>query len=83
MFGIAQESAILYSLEDTRKAIYEGAKKAMAAIPKCKPYILKTPIKAKMTYYDYDASNVDARLSKPGLITKEWIINDEPNFLEY
>ena len=81
--GIAQQSAILYSLEDTRKAIYDGARKAIAAIPKCKPYVLKTPIRAKMTYYDHDASNLDARIPKPQLITKEWIINGEPDFLEY
>jgi hypothetical protein len=38
---------MLYPLEETRKALYEGAKRAMAAIPDCKPYKLELPIKAK------------------------------------
>lgn len=79
--GIARESAILYSLEDTRQSLYEGAKKAMTVISKCKPYILETPVKAKMEYYD--DSNMDVRMPIPKLVTKEWIINGEPGFLEY
>jgi len=33
--GIARESALLYPFEETRKALYEGARRAMAAIPDC------------------------------------------------
>lgn len=69
--GISREAAVLYPFEETRKALYEGAKKAVAAIPKCKPYILKTPIKAKMEYLDLDPS-----LPKPKLMTREWTIPD-------
>jgi D-amino peptidase len=69
--GISREAAVLYPFEETRKALYEGAKKAIAAIPKCKPYIIEVPIKAKMEYLDLDPS-----LPKPKLITKEWTIPD-------
>ena len=79
--GIARESALLYSFEETRKALYEGAKKSISAIPKCKPYVLKTPIKAKKTFYD--RNNVDPRFPVPKLVTEEWIIKGEPDFLEY
>ncbi|MGH2565211.1 MAG: M55 family metallopeptidase, partial [Ginsengibacter sp.] len=79
--GIARESAILYPLQETYKAIYEGAKRAMAAIPKCKPYVLKTPIKAKKVFYDN--RDLDPRFPVPKLITKEWVIYGEPDFLEY
>jgi D-amino peptidase len=67
--GIGREAAALYPFEDTRKALYEGAKRAIAAIPNCKPYIISTPIKAKMEYLDFDPS-----LPKPRLVGKEWVI---------
>ncbi len=69
--GIARESAELYPFEETRKALYEGARKAMAAIPDCKPYILETPIQAKKQYL-----NLDPSLPEPVLITKEGIIEE-------
>lgn len=69
--GISREAAILYPFEETHKALYEGARKSITAIQKCKPYILQTPIKAKMEYLDLDTA-----LPKPKLITKEWIIPD-------
>ncbi len=69
--GIAREAAVLYPFEETRKALYEGAKKAIAAIPKCKPYIVETPIKAKMQYLD-----LDPKLPEPKVITREWTIPD-------
>jgi D-amino peptidase len=69
--GISREAAVLYPFEETRKALYEGAKKAIAAISKCKPYIVEVPIKAKMEYLDLDPS-----LPKPKLMTREWIIPD-------
>jgi D-amino peptidase len=75
--GISREAAILYPFEETHKALYEGAKKAVAAIPKCKPFILQTPIKAKMEYLD-----LDTIYPKPKLITKEWIIPDALHLFE-
>lgn len=67
--GLGREAAALYPFEETRKALYEGAKKAIAAIPDCKPYIVSTPIKARMEYLDFDPS-----LPKPRLVGKEWIV---------
>jgi D-amino peptidase len=69
--GLARESAVLYPFEETRKALYEGAKKAIAAIPKCKPYILETPIKAKIEYLEKAPSTI-----KPKLVTREWTIEN-------
>lgn len=65
--GLARESALLYPFEQSHKALYEGAKKAMSQISKCKPYILTTPIKAKMEYLVSDPS-----YTKPRLVTREW-----------
>jgi D-amino peptidase len=48
--GLSRQAAVLYPFEETRKALYEGAKKAVSAIPQCKPYILKSPIKVKETW---------------------------------
>jgi D-amino peptidase len=67
--GIGREAAALYPFEETRQALYEGAKKAIAAIPNCKPYIVSIPIKARMEYLDLDPSQ-----PKPRLVGKEWII---------
>lgn len=69
--GISREAAVLYPFEETHKALYEGAKKAIAAIPKCKPYIIELPINAKMTYLD-----LDPKLPEPKLMTREWTITD-------
>ena len=69
--GISREAAVLYPFEETRKALYEGAKKAIAAIPKSKPYIMAVPIKAKMEYLEDVSGSI-----KPRIVTKEWIIPD-------
>ncbi len=88
--GIAREAAVLYPLEETHKALYEGAKKAMAAIPLCKPYILKTPIKVKMKYLSPDPT-MEEYLSKksipgywePKLKTKEGTIQDALHLFDF
>jgi len=69
--GISREAAVLYPFEETRKALYDGAVKAMAAIPKCKPYKLQLPVKCKMQYL-----NLDPKLAKPELVIKEWVSDD-------
>jgi D-amino peptidase len=69
--GVARESAVLYPFDETRKALYEGAKRAVAALPSCKPYVLETPIKVKMEYL-----NLDASLLKPLMVTKEGVAED-------
>ena len=75
--GLARESAILVPFEETRKMLYEGAKRAMSAIPDCKPYRLELPIKAKKQYLTFDGS------SKPNLVTKEGTIPDALHLLDF
>ncbi len=69
--GIAREAAVLFPFEETRKALYEGAKKAMGVISKCKPYIINAPIKVKEQYL-----NLDPKLPKPELVTREGVAED-------
>ena len=69
--GIAREAAVLYPFEETRKALYEGAKRAMSVIKRCKPYLLELPIKAKMEYLQQVPE-----LPKPKLVSKEGTIQD-------
>jgi D-amino peptidase len=69
--GISREAAVLYPFEETRKALYEGAKKAISAIPKCKPYILEGPIKVR-----FECLDLDPKLTTPKLIVKEWTSPD-------
>ena len=52
--GLATEAAILYPFEETRQALYEGAKRAMAAIDKCKPYKIAMPFSVKLEYVTPD-----------------------------
>jgi len=69
--GVSREAALLYPFAETRKALYEGAKKAVSLISSCKPYIVQTPIKVKMQYL-----NPDSKLPKPELIIKEGVVMD-------
>ena len=75
--GLSRESAILYPFEETRKALYEGAKKAMSVISSCKPYKIGTPIKVKMQYL-----NLDPKLPNPELVTFEGTAKDALHILE-
>jgi D-amino peptidase len=88
--GIAREAAVLYPLEETRKALYDGARRAVAAIPLCKPYTLKTPIKVKMMYLS-PGPTMEEYLSKksipgywePRLKTKEGTVADALHILDF
>jgi D-amino peptidase len=64
--GISREAAVLYPFVETRKLLYEGAKQAVAAIPKCKPYKTTLPIKGKLQFLTFEEPG-----SKPKLVTKE------------
>lgn len=76
--GLAREAAELYPFAETRKTLYEGAKRAVAAIPACKPFRLQTPIKAKKQWLSLDAKN-----PKGKLLTKEGEIPDALRLLEF
>ena len=69
--GLSREAAILYPFDETRQALYEGARRAISAVSSCKPYKLDTPVKIKMQYL-----NLDPKLPKPVLETKEGIVKD-------
>jgi D-amino peptidase len=76
--GIAREAAELYPFDETRRALYEGARKAVAAIRLCKPYKLKLPIRAKKEHLVFD------RPGEPGRrVTKEGVIEDVLKLLEF
>jgi D-amino peptidase len=88
--GISREAAVLYPLEETHKALYEGAKRAMAAIPLCKPYILKTPVKVKMLYLSPSPTMQEYFEKKsipdywvPKLQTKEGTVADVLHLLDF
>jgi D-aminopeptidase len=63
-----RESAILYPFAETRQALYEGAKRAMRAIPHCKPYRLELPIKAKKQHLVFQAGQSLKTVTKEGTI---------------
>jgi len=69
--GLAREAAELYPFAETRQALFEGAKRAMAELPNCKPYQIKLPIQAKKEWYTLDANKVKDKLQ-----TKEGEILD-------
>ncbi len=50
--GVSREAAVLYPFDEARKALYEGAKRAMSVINQCKPYTIELPIKTKEQYLD-------------------------------
>jgi len=75
--GLSREAAVLYPFDETRQALYEGAKRAVAAIPKCKPYRLDLPIKARKQYLILGDPG-----SKPKLVTKEGTIQDALHIMD-
>jgi D-amino peptidase len=88
--GVSREAAMLYPLEETHKALYEGARKAIAAIPECKPYILKVPIEAKKMYLspspsmnEYFEKKNMTDYWKSKLLTKEGTIKDAFHLLDF
>jgi len=76
--GISREAAELYPFDETRKALYEGAKRAIAAIKSCKPYIIKTPIQVKEQWL-----NLDPSLPKPVIVTREGVAEDALHILSW
>jgi len=76
--GLGRESAVLYPFEETRKALYEGAKNAISKIPLCKPYRIKEPIQVKMQFLD-----LDPKLPKPELVTREGIAKNGKQIFDF
>jgi D-amino peptidase len=76
--GIAREAAILYPFEETRKALYEGAKKSMEALSECKPYKMDMPIKGKLQYLDLRSNTKKAKI-----ITREAVFEDARDIVKF
>lgn len=76
--GIAREAAVLVPFEETRKALYEGAQRALAIRSQCKPYRLTLPIQAKKEYRVFDDLAGEGRL-----VTKEGTIEDVLQLLSF
>lgn len=66
--GISREAAELYPFEETRQALFEGARKAMTVIGKCKPYRIEVPIRAKKQWLIFDANGESRLQTKEGMI---------------
>lgn len=76
--GISREAAALYPFKETRKALYEGAKRAINEIPKCKPYLLELPIKAKKEYI-----KINSNLPNPPILIEEKTFQDASHNLNF
>jgi len=66
--GITREAAELYPFDETRQALYEGGKRAVAAIERCKPYRLSLPIQAKKEHLVFGPEGPGRRVSKEDTI---------------
>lgn len=75
--GLAREAAQLYPFEETRQALYEGAKRAVSAISECKPYSLQFPVKAKKQQLVTEGDS-----KEPKLLTKEKTITNPLQILD-
>jgi D-amino peptidase len=64
--GLSREAAELYPFDETRQALFEGARRSIAAIGRCKPYKLSLPIQAKKE--TLDPSNPGRRIAKEGVL---------------
>jgi D-amino peptidase len=71
--GLSREAAELYPFEQTRKALYEGAKKAMTVISKCKPFKPQYPMQAKKQWQDADKK----------VMTHEGVVQDALHVLDF
>jgi D-amino peptidase len=75
--GLSREAAVLYPFRETRKALYEGAKRVIRIIPSIKPYKIDTPINVRVQYL-----NLDPNLPKPEVVTIEGVVKDALHILD-
>jgi D-amino peptidase len=76
--GVAREAAVLYPFAETRKALFEGAKKSMEALSQCKPYKMNMPIQGKLQYLDLKSDS-----EEPEIITSEAIFQDARDITKF
>ena len=77
-FKRLSEAAELYPFDETRRALYEGGKRAVAAIGRCKPYKLSLPIQAKKEHLVFDSPDGPGRR-----VSKEGVIEDVLKLLDF
>lgn len=75
--GLSREAAELYPFEETRQALYDGAKRAVSVISEFKPYTLQFPVKARKQQLVQEGNAVE-----PKLITKELTISHPLHILD-
>jgi len=75
--GISREAAILISPEETKIFLKEGAKKAIKALPKLKPYKIKLPVKLKIRRIGSEGTTPD----NPYFSEKEFIVKNALDIL--
>ena len=76
--GIAREAALLYPFEETRKALYEGARRAMEGLSECKPFKMDMPIQGRLQYLDLKGSR-----KTPKTITKQAVFEDARDIVKF
>ena len=76
--GISREAAALYPFAETSQALYEGARRAVAALPRCQPYKLALPIQARKEYLVFDTPSAPGRR-----VTKEATIEDARKVVDF
>ena len=74
--GLSREAAVLYPFEETRKALYEGARKAVSLISVCKPYQIDMPIKVKMQHLKTEPGSTGTEVA-----TVDWVSEDALHIL--
>jgi D-amino peptidase len=77
--GLSREAAELVPFDEARQRLFEGAKRAVAAIPRCRPYRLSVPIQAKKEYLVFD----DPTKKDGRKVTKEGTIEDVLKLLSF
>lgn len=75
--GINREAAVLYPFDETRQALYEGARRAVGAISRCRPYRVEFPIQARKQWLVREGDK------PPRLETKEGTIADPLRLLDF
>jgi len=75
--GLAREAAQLYPFEETRQALYDGAKRAVSVISDCKAYTLQFPVKAKKQQLVTEGDSKETKL-----MTKEKTITHPLQILD-
>ncbi len=81
--GLSREAAVLYPYAETRAALYDGARRAIAAIPRCKPYRIAMPIQAKKQFLVFDKTAPDKPPGPGRLQTREATITDPLRILDF